>query len=103
MFTFCTKTAYIGSDFYSDCASSYVFADPNIKSLALDISLDLPQIVGRQRNRENPFKNNIVIFYRTVRKTEMESYDLFLEKQNQRKEETKKLLDFYFGKEDFPQ
>ena len=31
MFTFCTKTAYIGSDFYSDNASSYVFADPNIK------------------------------------------------------------------------
>ena len=95
MFTFCTKTAYIGSDFYSDCASSYVFADPNIKSLALDISLDLPQIVGRQRNRENPFKNNIVIFYRTIRKTEMESCDLFLEKQNQRKESTKKLLDIY--------
>jgi hypothetical protein len=95
MFTFCTKAAYIGSDFYSDCASSFVFADPNIKSLALDISLDLPQIVGRQRNRENPFKNNIIIFYRTIRKTEMESYDLFLEKQNQRKEETKKLLDIY--------
>ena len=92
MFTFCTKTAYIGSDFYSDCASSYVFADPNIKSLALDISLDLPQIVGRQRNRENPFKNNIVIFYRTIRKTEMESYDLFLEKQNDRKSATDILL-----------
>ena len=92
MFTFCTKTAYIGSDFYSNNASSYVFADPNIKSLALDISLDLPQIVGRQRNRENPFKNNIIIFYRTIRKTEMESYDLFLEKQNQRKESTEKLL-----------
>ena len=92
MFTFCTKTAYIGADFYSDCASSYVFADPNIKSLALDISLDLPQIVGRQRNRNNPFKNNIIIFYRTIRKTEMESYDLFLEKQNQRKESTDTLL-----------
>ena len=95
MFTFCTKTAYIGSDFYSNCASSYVFADPNIKSLALDISLDLPQIVGRQRNRENPLKNNIIIFYRTIRKTEMESYDLFLEKQKQRKDATQKLLDFY--------
>ena len=95
MFTFCTKAAYIGADFYSDCASSYVFADPNIKSLALDISLDLPQIVGRQRNRENPFKNNIIIFYRTIRKTEMESYELFLEKQKERREETKKLLDIY--------
>ena len=92
MFTFCTKAAYIGSDFYSDCASTYIFADPNIKSLALDISLDLPQIVGRQRNRNNPFKNNIVIFYRTIRKTEMESYDLFLEKQNQRRGATQTLL-----------
>ena len=95
MFTFCTKTAYIGSDFYSDCASSYIFADPNIKSLALDISLDLPQIVGRQRNRSNPFKNNIVVFYRTIRKAEMQSLDLFLKKQREREEATKKLLDIY--------
>ena len=95
MFTFCTKTAYIGSDFYSDCACSYVFADPNIKSLALDISLDLPQIVGRQRNRENPFKNNIVIFYRTIRKTEIEDREIFDKTQDERREETQRLLDFY--------
>ena len=95
MFTFCTKTAYIGSDFYSDCASSYVFADPNIKSLALDISLDLPQIVGRQRNRENPFKNNIVIFYRTIRKTEIESREDFDKTQESRRRETQKLLDLF--------
>ena len=95
MFTFCTKTAYIGSDFYSDCASSYVFADPNIKSLALDISLDLPQIVGRQRNRNNPFKNNIVIFYRTIRKTEIEDREIFDKTQDERREETQRLLDFY--------
>ena len=93
MFTFCTKTAYIGSDFYSDCASSYVFADPNIKSLALDISLDLPQIVGRQRNRENPFKNNIIIFYRTIRKTEIEDRETFDKTQDERRKETQKLLD----------
>ena len=95
MFTFCTKTAYIGSDFYSDCASSYVFADPNIKSLALDISLDLPQIVGRQRNRENPFKNNIIIFYRTIRKTEMEDRETFDKTQEERRNATKKLLDLF--------
>ena len=95
MFTFCTKTAYIGSDFYSDCASSYVFADPNIKSLALDISLDLPQIVGRQRNRNNPFKNNIVIFYRTIRKTEMEDKESFDKTQEERRKETQRLLDLF--------
>ena len=93
MFTFCTKTAYIGSDFYSDCASSYVFADPNIKSLALDISLDLPQIVGRQRNRENPFKNNIVIFYKTKRKDDKDlTEEEFKRTQEERKDSTETIL-----------
>ena len=93
MFTFCTKTAYIGSDFYSDNASSYVFADPNIKSLALDISLDLPQIVGRQRNRENPFKNNIVIFYKTKRKDDKDlTEEEFKKTQEERRESTTNLL-----------
>ena len=95
MFTFCTKTAYIGSDFYSDNASSYVFADPNIKSLALDISLDLPQIVGRQRNKSNPFKNNIVIFYRTIRKAEIEDRETFDKTQEERRKETEKLLNLF--------
>ena len=96
MFTFCTKTAYIGSDFYSNCASSYVFADPNIKSLALDISLDLPQIVGRQRNRENPFKNNIVIFYKTKRKNETSlTLEEFEKDKKQKVDSTNKLLDIY--------
>lgn len=95
MFTFCTKTAYIGSDFHSDCASSFVFADPNISSLALDISLDLPQIVGRQRNRNNPFKNNIVIFYRTIRKSEMGNESLFKTKQSQRRKESYDFLDVF--------
>jgi hypothetical protein len=96
MFTFCTKTAYIGSDFYSNCASSYVFADPNIKSLALDISLDLPQIVGRQRNRENPFKNNIVIFYKTKRKDDKDlTEEEFKKIQEERKESTNNILSGY--------
>ena len=95
MFTFCTRSVYIGADFYSDCASSYVFADPNIKSLALDISLDLPQIVGRQRNKSNPFKNNIVIFYKTIQGENIEDIISFEEKQKQRRKETIELIDLY--------
>ena len=91
-FTFCTKSAYIGSDFHSTCASSYVFADPNIDSLALDISLDLPQIVGRQRNKDNPFKNNIIIFYKTLRKSEIMTEEKFKERQKERKDSTDILL-----------
>ena len=94
-FTFCTKAAYIGSDFHSTCASSYVFSDPNIDSLALDISLDLPQIVGRQRNKDNPFKNNIIIFYKTLRKSEIMTEEKFKKKQLERRESTKNLLDIF--------
>ena len=97
MFTFCTKTAYIGADFYSTCASSFVFADPNIDSLALDISLDLPQIVGRQRSKENPFKNNIVIFYKTIRENEIKSKEIFDREQRNRIERTNRQLDLYYN------
>ena len=73
------------------------FSDLNFNSsenieILKKCNLTLLQIVGRQRNRENPFKNNIIIFYRTIRKTEMELYDLFLEKQNDRKSATDILL-----------
>lgn len=92
MFTFCTRSVYIGADFHSTCASSFVFADPNLKCLALDISLDLPQIVGRQRDKENPFKNNIVVFYKLLRTENLEDRALFDEKQNQRRESTEAVL-----------
>ena len=92
MFTFCTKTAYIGSDFHSGCARSFVFADPNISCLALDISLDLPQIAGRQRDDDNPFKNDITIFYKTTRKENFESKEEFDRLQEERKRSTQNLL-----------
>ena len=96
MFIFCTSTSYIGIDFYSTCASTYVFADPNIESLALDISLDLPQIIGRQRDKSNPFKNDIVLFYKTKRDRENElSEEKFKELQEKRKESTEKLLNLF--------
>lgn len=95
MFTFCTKTSYIGADFYSDCASTYIFADPNLEHLALDISLDLPQIVGRQRDRNNPFKNDVTIFYKTTRedmKLDRKSFD---KKQEKRRLRSKTLLSLF--------
>jgi hypothetical protein len=88
MFTFCTSAVYMGVDFYSKCASSYVFADPNVECLALDISLDLPQIIGRQRDKSNPFKNNIALFYKTKRKNELslteENFRIYQENKKRR-------------------
>ena len=64
MFTFCTRTVYLGADFYSYCAQSYIFSDSNSDCLAVDISDDLPQILGRQRLEENPWKNSATFYYR---------------------------------------
>ena len=96
MFTFCTSAVYMGVDFISDCASSYVFADPNVECLALDISLDLPQIIGRQRNKANPFKNYIALFYKTKRIGEHElTEENFREHENRKKEKTLALLNIF--------
>ena len=62
MFTFCTRTVYLGADFYSDNAKSYIFSDSGIESMCVDISLDLPQIMGRQRLMENPWRNYAELF-----------------------------------------
>ena len=64
MFTFCTRTVYLGADFYSTNARSFIFSDANIDSLAVDITLDLPQILGRQRYEGNPWKNELNIYFK---------------------------------------
>lgn len=60
--TFVTRAAFEGVDLYSDTATLYIFADPNKNNLGLDISVDLPQIIGRCRTETNPFRN-IIHYY----------------------------------------
>ena len=62
--TFVTRTAFEGVDFYSPSASTYVIANYNVSSLSLDIASDIPQIVGRQRRKDNPFRNTVHLFYK---------------------------------------
>ena len=95
MFTFCTRTVYLGADFYSDNARTFIFSDANVDSLAVDISEDLPQILGRQRLDLNPWKNAATFFYRTTadyRKMKKEDFDNKLEKK---KKKTENLLKAY--------
>lgn len=65
-FTFVTKCAFEGVDFYSTCAYTYIFSDISLKNMAIDISLDLPQIMGRQRLGCNPFRYDATFFYNTT-------------------------------------
>ena len=92
MFMFCTKTVYVGVDFYSKCASSYVFANPNIDSLALDIGLALPQIIGRQRDPDNLFKGNIVVYYKVIKKDMIITEEEFKKRQEEKFKASNALL-----------
>ena len=94
-YTFVTKAAFEGVDFYSPCAYTYVFSNINMDSLAIDISLDLAQIIGRQRLQENPFQYSATFFYKTLIEYTQEEYNTFLEKIRQKRSETEDaILDF---------
>lgn len=93
MFTLCTRTVYLGADFYSPCAKTYIFSDANIDCLAVDITLDLPQIMGRQRMKENPWKDCADLYFRPIKSTE--TWDEFLAKLNKKVEKTNSLLKSY--------
>ena len=82
MFTLCTRTVYLGADFYSDNARTFILSDANIETLAVDITLDLPQILGRQRLLENPWKNRAELYFKSIIKKNIvtkEEFDKYLE------------------------
>ena len=95
MFTFCTRTVYLGADFYSLCARSFIFSDSNSDCLAVDIAEDLPQILGRQRLFDNPWKNSATFYYRTTadyREMKTEDFQNIIDSKNK---STESLLSAY--------
>jgi len=76
--------------------------NPFIKALPdiINISLDLPQILGRQRLKENVFRNEVLILYKSENKKGAiinESKLVNDEKVKIKEEETKRLLEGYQG------
>lgn len=65
LITLCTSTAYMGVDFYSTCATTFVISDCDMKNTSVDISTELAQIAGRQRLVLNPLRNHIFFIYKT--------------------------------------
>ena len=87
-FTFCTSTTYLGADFYHPDGMTYVASDANIQSLVVDIRLDLPQILGRQRLETNPWKNDCIIFYKTLAKDKIISRENFEKNMAEKRRKT---------------
>ena len=95
MFTFCTRTVYLGADFYSTNARSFIFSDANIDCLSVDISMDLEQILGRQRLLINPWKDYAKVFIRTLSKKNITTEKEYNIKLNTKKKKTEQLLDTF--------
>ena len=92
MFTLCTRTVYLGADFYSDNARTFIFSDANIDSLTVDITIDLPQILGRQRLEENPWKNRAELYYKTLDSKKTMTQEDFNNIREQKVKKTNDLL-----------
>jgi hypothetical protein len=93
MFTLCTRTVYLGADFYSTNARTFIFSDANVDSLTVDVSMDLEQILGRQRLDENPWKNTATLYIK-LQTSKMTREDF--EKELERKKlKTENLLSAY--------
>ena len=90
MFTLCTRTVYLGSDFYSDNARTVILSDANVDCLAVDITLDLPQILGRQRLLENPWKNRAELYYKVSLKPE--NPEVFVKRIEEKRSRSERLL-----------
>ena len=95
MFTLCTRTVYLGADFYSDCARTVILSDANIECLAVDITLDLPQILGRQRLNCNPWKNRAELYIRFLSESNKKSGEEFKKYQDAKIKNTNNLLSIY--------
>ena len=95
MFTLCTRTVYLGADFYSTCARSLILSDANIECLAVDITLDLPQILGRQRLLENPWKNRATLYYRSILKKNIKTGNYLKDFVGEKRSKTEELLAIY--------
>ena len=95
MFTFCTRTVYLGADFYSDNARSFIISDANIDTLAVDITLDLPQILGRQRLRENPWKDEAILFFKSITMNNKQAKEVFEEKLAKKERKSENLLSVF--------
>ena len=100
MFTFCTRTVYLGADFYSTCARTFIFSDSNIDCLSVDISMDLEQILGRQRLKENPWKNCAKMFVKTTNKKHKTTQEEFNKRLEEKKKKSENLLSGYWEAKD---
>lgn len=74
-FNFITSKSFEGVDFYSETGICYVVSNIHNKHTLLSVDMDIPQIAGRIRNTNNPFRNLVVHLFNTRPKDYYENYE----------------------------
>lgn len=90
-YTFITKCAFEGVDFYSTNAMTYIFSNPNLGCEAADIQTDIPQIMGRQRRKDNKFRFDAILYFQ--RKSKPETREEFEERENKKDSKSENLIE----------
>ena len=73
-FNFITSKSFEGVDFYSETGICYVVSNIHNEHTLLSVDMDIPQIAGRIRNTNNPFRNLVVHIFNTRPKDYYENY-----------------------------
>ena len=68
MFTFITSKSFEGADYHSKTGICFVVSSASNLHTQASIDTDLPQIAGRIRTPENPFRYNLVHIFNTTYK-----------------------------------
>ena len=94
-FPFVTRCSFEGVDFYSTNAYTYIFSDINLKHLGLDLWIEVPQILGRQRREDNPFRFDATFYYKTLASSITKSDSEFIAEMNDKVAVTNEWIDTY--------
>lgn len=84
-FNFITCKSFEGADFFSETGLCFVISNVYKKHTLASIDIDIPQIAGRIRNKENPLRNTVVHVFNTKKD------DLFADYEEVKKEAFKQL------------
>lgn len=74
-FNFITSKSFEGVDFHSETGICIVVSNVQNKNTLLSIDMDIPQIAGRIRNKENPFWNKVIHIFNTKPSDGFTSYE----------------------------
>lgn len=75
MFNFITCKSFEGADFFSETGLCFVISNVYKKQTLASIDIDIPQIAGRIRNRENPLRHTVFHIFNAKKDDLFASYE----------------------------